>query len=91
MGVRLRPSREVRVVQFALEVLVVAAVAVTLRADGQDLTAILGIATVPTTFAVALALVRETSSLSNRLRERSRHRLLVEVAVLWAVAFVRVV
>ncbi len=53
--------------------------------------ATLGIATVPTTFAVALALVRETSSLSSRLREWARFRLLFEVAVLWVITFVRAV
>jgi hypothetical protein len=92
VALRLRPSREVRVIQIALEVLVAAAVLVALlAAGGSDRLAVLGIATVPTTFAVALALVRETSSLSSKLREWARYRLLIEVAVLWIVTFARVV
>lgn len=91
VALRLRHSGEVRVVQHALELLVVGAVGVALQADGEGLIATLGLATVPTTFAVALALVRETSSLSSRLRQWARYRLLFEVGVLWVIAFVRAV
>jgi len=89
VDLRLSGSRDVRVVELALAVLVLAAGGVALRADGPQLTGVLGIATVPTTFAVALALVRETSSLSSRLREGARLLLVAEVAVLWVIAFVR--
>lgn len=91
VAVRLRHSGEVRLVQLALELLVLGAIGVALRADGEELIATLGIATVPTTFAVALALVRETSSLSSRLRRWARSRLLIEAAVLLVIAFVRAV
>jgi len=87
----LRPTLEVRLVLWALLTLVVLAVAVAARARGPELNTLLGLVTVPTTFAVALLLVREETSLAARLQRGPRLLLLGAVAVLWAVVFARVI
>ncbi len=86
----LRPATDLRVVTVALEVLIVLATAVAISARGRDLTATLGLLAVPTTFSVALLLVRERSSLAARLQRFSRLRLLLEVGALWAVVLARI-
>lgn len=86
----LRPTSEVRFVSWALGVLVLAAIIVASIVEGTDVNAVLGLVTVPTTFAVALLLIREETSLAARLQRLPRLSLLVAVAVLWTVVFVRV-
>jgi len=87
---KLRPTLEVRVVTWALQVLILMAIAVAATVGGRDLGAVLGLVTVPTTFAVALLLVREETSLAARLQRTPRLCLLASVAALWLVVFARV-
>lgn len=56
---------------------------------GQDLVGALGVLTLPTTFAVALVLIRDQSSLAARLQRRTRFVLSAAIGVLWVVALVR--
>lgn len=87
--IELRPSLEVRLVSWSLEILVVMAIIIAASFDGRELHTVLGLVAVPTTFAVALLLVREETSLAARLQRTPRLGLLATVGVLWLVVFAR--
>jgi hypothetical protein len=85
----LRPTLQVRVVSWSLATLVLVATIVAGTFDGRGLNSVLSLVAVPTTFAVALLLVREETSLAARLQRVARLGLLATVAVLWLVVFGR--
>jgi hypothetical protein len=86
---RLKPAFAIRAVTWALLLLVYSATVAALLVDGPDKTDALGVLSVPTTFAVALLLVREQSSLAARLQRLWRFLLLMGTALLWTVVLVR--
>lgn len=86
---RLRPTLEVRVVSWSLATLVLVATIVAGTFGGPALNSVLSLVAVPTTFAVALLLVREETSLAARLQRLPRLGLLATVAGLWLVVFGR--
>lgn len=86
---KLRPALDLRVAAWAFELLVLAAAIIGLTYDGRQLAEIFALLTVPTTFAVALLMVREQTSLGAHLMRWSRRRLLVWAGALWVVVFVR--
>ncbi len=89
VDLRLRPTLEVRVVSWSLATLVLMATIVAGTFGGRELNGVLSLVAVPTTFAVALLLVREETSLAARLQRLVRLGLLATVAVLWLVVFAR--
>lgn len=87
--VRLRPTLQVRVVSWSLATLVLVASIVAGTFGGRGLNGVLSLVAVPTTFAVALLVVREETSLAVRLQRLARLGLLATVALLWLVVFAR--
>lgn len=87
---RLRPVVEMLLPAWLVAGLaLVAVIGTILVPGGEDLVAALGVLVVPTTFAVALVLVRAESSLSARLQRRVKLGLCAAIAVLWATALLR--
>lgn len=93
IGLRLRPTRDVRFTSFFVAALVwsAAIAALLLPADEGAFVDALNLLTVPTTFAVALVLLRDESSLAARLLRPWRVGLGVAIAVLWIDLLVRLV
>lgn len=86
----LRPVTEVRATAWlVLGLAWLAVLGAWLVPGGQDLVGALGVLTLPTTFAVALVLIRDQSSLAARLQRRTRFVLSAAIGVLWVVALVR--
>lgn len=87
---RLRPVIEVRLPAWLVAGLALSAVFGAILVPGDDqLVAALGVLVVPTTFAVALVLVRTETSLSARLQRRVKLVLCAATVVLWVTALVR--
>lgn len=90
VGLRLRPTRDVRITRtFVAALAWAAALAAVLVPADASFVEVLNLLSVPTTFAVALVLLREESSLALRLQRPSRLALLVAIAVLWTVEILR--
>jgi hypothetical protein len=93
IGLRLRPTRDVRYTSFFVAALVwsAAVAALLLPADENAFVDALNLLTVPTTFAVALVLLRDESSLAARLQRPWRIGLGVAITVLWIDLLIRLV
>lgn len=88
--VRLCPTWAVRAPILATQALAVLAIgAALLVRPGEDRVGALALLVVPTSFIVALLLVREQTSLAARLQRWSRLRLLGAMSVLWVIAIHR--
>lgn len=89
----LQPVESVRFTATVVEVLAWFAVAAALLVSGEEalLLAKLGILTIPTTFAVALLLVREQSPVAARLMRWRKRRTLGAFLILWVVTLARLV
>lgn len=89
-AIRLRVIPEIRVAQWVVSALTLGATVFAVEApDGRDLVDTLALLTVPTTFAAALVLVRESSALAIRLQARGRAVVAALTGALWAVALLR--
>ncbi len=90
VGLRLRPTRDARLISalIALIAVVATVVAALVRIDEGFVDA-LNLLLVPTTFAVTIVLLREQSALAARLQRRWRLALGLAIAVLWLTTLIR--
>ena len=94
IGLRLRPTTDVRVTLAFVAVLAwmaVAAAVIITPEDQNNLVDALNLLTVPTTFAVALVLFRESTSLAARLQRWGRVVLGIAIALLWTIELGRLI
>lgn len=90
VSLKLRVIPEIALATWFVAVLsFLATVALAVIPDSSSLEEVVGILTVPTTFAAALVLVRESSALAIRLQSSARAVLAALTAVLWVVALAR--
>lgn len=93
LTLHLRPTFLVRTTLTLIELLAWAAFGTVMvyrqPPDPGQLTGVLELLTVPTTFAVALLLTRQQTSLSARLQASQRARIILATALLWALALTR--
>lgn len=92
LRIRLRPAADVRWPGWLFELLAVSAAGAAWKVEGtfEHVVAALALLVVPTTLAAALLSVRAQTPLAARVQRWPRRRLLVEVAVLWAIAVAQV-
>lgn len=94
IGLRLRTTADVRATLAFVAVLAwmaVAAAVIIRPEDESNLVDALNLLTVPTTFAVALVLFREATSLSARLQRYGRVLLALAIALLWSIELGRLI
>jgi hypothetical protein len=90
VSLRLRPTRDVRLISaFIAVIAVVAAVVAALVQIDEGFVDALNLLLVPTTFAVTIVLLREQSALAARLQRRWRLTLGLAIAVLWITTLIR--
>jgi hypothetical protein len=90
VALRLRVVRGLRVTNWFVGLLTLAATIIaTVAPDDDHLIDTLTLLTVPTTFAVALVLVRESSALAVRLQATARFAIATLTGILWTVSIAR--